>query len=120
MESRYARDPFPSQIFIPAAERGREEVEPDMNQRSSVRTARRNTRFVVRRGRIGVPVGDVRENFKGAGAKREIVPVPVLFDCFVSYVLFWEIRYIYIMKEASYRSGRCSPVSRISRIKSRY
>lgn len=81
MESRYARDPFPSQIFIPAAERGREEVEPDMNQRSSVRTARRNTRFVVRRGRIGVPVGDVRENFKGAGAKSEMVPVPVLFDC---------------------------------------
>lgn len=82
MESRYARDPLPSQIFIPAAERGREEVEPDMNQRSSVKTARRNTRFVVRRGRIGVPVGDVRENFKGAGAKREMVPVPVLFVFF--------------------------------------
>lgn len=69
---------------MPAAERGREEVEPDMNQRSSARTARRKTRFVVRSGRIGVPAEDVRENFRGAGAKREMVPVPVLFEFVVS------------------------------------
>jgi hypothetical protein len=62
---------LPSQIFIPAAERGREDVEPEMNQRSSARTARRKTRFVVRRGRMGVPVGEERENFRGVGAKRE-------------------------------------------------
>jgi hypothetical protein len=33
---------------------------------------------VVRRGRMGVPVGEERENFRGRGAKREVVPVPVL------------------------------------------
>jgi hypothetical protein len=66
---------------MPAAERGREEVEPEMNHRSSARTARRKTRFVVRRGRMGVPEGVERENFKGEGAKREYVPVPVLCDC---------------------------------------
>jgi hypothetical protein len=49
-----------------------------MNQRSSPITARRKTRFVVRRGRIGFPSGEVRENFMGRGAKIEYVPVPVL------------------------------------------
>ena len=48
------REALPSQILIPAEERGREEVLPEMNQRSSARTARRKTRLVVRRGRIGV------------------------------------------------------------------
>jgi hypothetical protein len=62
---------LPSQIFIPASERGREEVEPEMNQRSSAITARRKTRLVVRRGRMGVPSGWERENFRGLGAKIE-------------------------------------------------
>ena len=39
---------------MPEAESGSEEVEPDMNQRSSAMTARRKTRLVVRRGRMGV------------------------------------------------------------------
>lgn len=77
---------------------------PDMNQRSSARTARRNTRLVVRRGRTGVRgeveaelevLGLEREKRSCGGAKRERVPVPV-------------------------RSGRCSPVSRIERIRLRY
>ena len=69
---------------MPEAESGREEVEPDMNQRSSAMTARRKTRLVVRRGMTGVGgsggVGDgrVREKRRGGGAKRERVPVPVL------------------------------------------
>lgn len=58
-----------------------------MNQRSSARTARRKTRFVVRRGRMGVPSGVERENFRGRGAKRERVPVPVLFENLVFMVL---------------------------------
>jgi hypothetical protein len=57
--------------LIPASERGREEVLPEMNQRSSARTARRKTRLVVRRGRMGAPSGEERENFRGVGAKRE-------------------------------------------------
>lgn len=56
---------------MPAAASGREDVEPEMNQRSSAMTARRKTRFVVRRGRMGDPEGEQRENFKGLGAKRE-------------------------------------------------
>jgi hypothetical protein len=28
---------------------------------------------------MGVPVGEERENFRGRGAKREVVPVPVLW-----------------------------------------
>jgi hypothetical protein len=63
---------------MPAEERGWEDVLPDMNQRSSAVTARRKTRFVVRRGRIrvGGAEGSVeedgfeRENFSCAGAKR--------------------------------------------------
>ena len=51
-----------------------------MNQRSSANTARRKTRFVVSRGRMGVPVGEVRVNFNGAGANIERVPVPVLMS----------------------------------------
>ena len=39
---------------MPASERGREEVLPLTNQSSSAMTARRKTRFVVRRGRMGV------------------------------------------------------------------
>ncbi len=58
---------------MPAKERGREDVLPEMNQRSSAMTARRKTRLVVRRGRIGSPVvGQVRVNLSvGVGAKRE-------------------------------------------------
>lgn len=66
---------------MPALDRGRDEVEPLMNQRSSARTARRKTRLVVRRGRMGEPLGEVRENFRGVGAKMETVPVPVLGGC---------------------------------------
>lgn len=66
---------------MPASERGMEEVEPLMNQRSSARTARRKTRLVVRRGRMGKPLGDVRVNFRGVGAKTDRVPVPVLVVC---------------------------------------
>lgn len=53
----------------------------EMNQSSSARTARRKTRFVVSRGRIGVPSGFDRENFSCGGAKMERVPVPVLHGC---------------------------------------
>lgn len=69
---------------MPTSERGIEEVEPAMNQSSSAITARRNTRLVVRRGRIGVgdregsEEGREREKRSGAGAKSERVPVPVL------------------------------------------
>lgn len=66
---------------MPASERGREEVEPLMNQRSSARTARRKTRLVVRSGRMREPLGEVRVNFRGVGAKMETVPVPVLGGC---------------------------------------
>jgi hypothetical protein len=66
---------------MPALERGSDEVEPLINQRSSARTARRKTRLVVRRGRMGEPLGEVRENFRGVGAKMETVPVPVLGGC---------------------------------------
>ena len=47
-------------------------------------TARTKTRFVVRRGRIGVGGEDKsveareRENRRGGGAKTDRVPVPVL------------------------------------------
>ena len=63
---------------MPALERATEDVLPEMNQRSSATTARRKTRFVVRRGRMGVPSTEERENLRGRGAKREYVPVPVL------------------------------------------
>ena len=56
-------------------------MHPEMNQRSSARTARRKTRLVVRRGRRGVPDGVERENLRGRGAKIARVPVPVLNDC---------------------------------------
>lgn len=71
---------------MPAAERGSEEVLPEMNQRSSAITARRKTRLVVRRGRMGIggeegeegSEGRDREKRRGVGAKSERVPVPVL------------------------------------------
>ena len=69
---------------MPASERGRDEVEPEMNQRSSAMTARRKTRLVVRSGstRIGCDEGSgegrEREKRRAGGAKRERVPVPVL------------------------------------------
>jgi len=61
---------------MPCVARGRDVVEPATNQRSSATTARRKTRFVVRRGRINV--GDVvvveeeeREKRSWLGAKLE-------------------------------------------------
>lgn len=56
---------------MPAAVRGRDEVDPETNQRSSAMTARRKTRLVVRRGKMGVPSAAERENLRGLGAKRE-------------------------------------------------
>ena len=69
---------------MPASERGRDEVEPAMNQRSSATTARRKTRLVVRSGSTGIGCdegsgeGREREKRRAGGAKRERVPVPVL------------------------------------------
>jgi hypothetical protein len=40
-------------------------------------TARRKTRFVVRRGKIGHPLS-LSWNLNGRGAKMDSVPVPVL------------------------------------------
>ena len=47
-------------------------------------TARRKTRFVVSRGKIGRPLS-LRENLNGRGAKMDRVPVPVLIfvSCFL-------------------------------------
>jgi len=56
--------------LTPTAESARDDVFPSMNQRSSATTARKKTRFVVRRGRIGVPLS-LRANFRGTGAKIE-------------------------------------------------
>jgi hypothetical protein len=69
-ESRNSREPLPSQIFTPWEERVCEEVSPVMNQRSSAMTALVKTRFVVRRGRSGVPAR-LRANLSGRGAKME-------------------------------------------------
>jgi hypothetical protein len=63
---------------MPASERGREDVLPEMNQRSSAITARVNTRLVVRRGKMGNPDGVLSVNLRGFGANIEYVPVPVL------------------------------------------
>lgn len=89
-------------MWIPASDRGLDVVHPDTNQRSSVVTARRKTRLVVRRGRTGIrsPVGEEgsgldRLKRSCGGAKRDNVPVPV-------------------------RSGRCSPRWRMSLIRWRY
>ena len=86
---------------MPAEDSAAECVEPAMNQRSSPMTARVKTRFVVRRGRIGVGgeegvrEGLDRANFICGGNGTAMVPVPV-------------------------RSGRCSPVVRMERIRLRY
>lgn len=56
---------------MPAAVKGSDEVEPEMNQSSSARTARRKTRLVVRRGNMGVPSGEESWNLRGRGAKIE-------------------------------------------------
>jgi len=69
---------------MPASLRGFEDVEPEMNQRSSAMTARRKTRFVVRSGRMGMGGCDgssadlEREKRSWFGANMEYVPVPVL------------------------------------------
>ena len=70
---------------MPASLRGIEDVLPEMNHKSSAMIARVKTRFVVRRGRIGVgegvglvKLGREREKRKGGGEKTESVPVPVL------------------------------------------
>jgi len=56
--------------LTPAAERGIDEVLPEMNQRSSAMMARVKTRLVVRRGRTGTPER-LRANLSGRGAKME-------------------------------------------------
>ena len=69
---------------MPASESGMDEVLPEMNQRSSAMTARVKTRFVVTSGRMGMgglagsEEGFDREKRRGFGAKRALVPVPVL------------------------------------------
>jgi hypothetical protein len=68
--SRKAREPLPSQILTPWAERVCEDVSPEMNQRSSAMTALVKTRLVVRSGRMGVPAR-LSENLRGRGAKME-------------------------------------------------
>lgn len=78
-------------------------MHPEMNHSSSAMTARRKTRFVVRRGRIGIGscsssllLGDFdSENRSCGGANIEYVPVPV-------------------------RSGRCSPWARMVRMRFKY
>lgn len=56
---------------MPASDKGSEDVQPETNQRSSAITARRKTRLVVRRGRMGVPSSLERENLRGVGANIE-------------------------------------------------
>jgi hypothetical protein len=56
--------------LTPCEERVCEEVSPEMNHRSSAMMALVKTRFVVRRGRMGVP-SRLRENLRGRGAKME-------------------------------------------------
>lgn len=112
---------------MPAADSGSEEVLPEMNQRSSARTARRKTRLVVRRGRMGVggAVGSVveeegleREKRRAGGAKRERVPVPVLG---VAREGQYDIaRRWGVVEGLGYRSGRCSPLWRMLRMRWRY
>ena len=69
---------------MPASDRGKEDVEPEMNHSSSAITARRKTRLVVMRGRMGTGLSDwsgagrESEKRRAGGAKRDIVPVPVL------------------------------------------
>jgi hypothetical protein len=69
---------------MPCADKGKDEVQPEINQSNSATTARRKTRLVVKRGstRIGGSPGLVegieREKRRGCGAKIEYVPVPVL------------------------------------------
>lgn len=59
---------------MPASERGRLDVEPEMNQSSSAMTARRKTLLVVNSGRIGIKSFDeseeerVSENRSAGGA----------------------------------------------------
>jgi predicted ribonuclease YlaK len=62
---------------MPCVDNGREEVLPEMNQSNSATTARRKTRFVVKRGSIsvgeslGFAEGHEREKRKGCGANIE-------------------------------------------------
>jgi hypothetical protein len=75
-------------------------------------TARVKTRFVVRRGRIGEPLS-FSLNLRGRGAKIDIVPVPVLR-------IIVRIKRFSPEANRTHRSGRRSPVSKISRTRSRY
>lgn len=69
---------------MPASDRGREDVEPEMNQSNSAITARRKTLLVVKSGSTGTGLSDgltagrEREKRSAEGAKSESVPVPVL------------------------------------------
>ena len=69
---------------MPVAAKGMDEVLPAMNHNSSPMTARRKTRLVVRRGKIGTggsvgfEDGRDREKRRAGGANSDKVPVPVL------------------------------------------
>lgn len=88
-------------------------------------TARRKTRFVVRKGRMGVrgeeglvgSEGREREKRRGVGAKRERVPVPVLYFGGEPCQLCGSGRGGVGVVDLS---GRCSPCARISRMRLRY
>jgi len=57
-------------MCIPASDKGLDDVQPDTNHSSSVVTARRKTRFVVRSGRIGIRESE-SEGESGLGFERE-------------------------------------------------
>ncbi len=85
-----------------------------MNQSSSAITARKKTRFVVRRGKTGLNCvgssaeGRERVNLKGEGLNIEYVPVPVLDELIQSESL----KYTQSSKDDTcqggvHRSGEC-------------
>lgn len=114
--SRNSREPLPSQIFTPASLSDRDDVLPRINQSSSAMTARWKIRFVVSRGRTRRPFSR-SWNFKGLGAKIDNVPVPVL-KCQKCQKL--KSKLCHWMLATAYRSGRRSPLSKMSRTSSRY
>ena len=69
-------------------------------------------------GEVGV--GRESEKRKAGGAKRERVPVPVLGVERVRREVFGGKRGFLGRGRESYRSGRCSPLARMVRIRSRY
>ena len=57
-------------MCIPASDRGLDDVQPDTNHSSSVVTARRKTRFVVKSRRIGIRESR-SDGESGLGFERE-------------------------------------------------